>query len=624
MSFDINDYLRICRDQSLASINSFEKSSFVPKEDVISTLIKDLLVKLMGTNVPMEYKLTLSGPIVEQNKSEKKQSFCSEFGQMVKNIIGLIGFEYSKFLMFQMGAIVIAKNIISEMETDTSYEQLLQHLDWTYAILKPFPACVYELIYTPAKRPGTCSAIPGDTIEEFFAQERNELVTHISSKNITGFHEHKAHVIGELKSLIGNIKSCSRHIDTIDKLVIMNLGKYSVIYQGSFIKLFEILYKSAHADNPRFNDRGPQAITQYNVVEQYLNRTMQSAVRAETYVEYLNRYFAEIFYQTVKALTDDPTIKDDVEKVDIGLTASVTKSLAKITLVTLVKMAQLINKSNDSLRATASPSRVQFFVILFALRALIPGIDADYTAEQQRVLYYVLACEKVAKITKAKKKARDELKLGKMKQDKQEKNEKSEKNKNKNKFNNKHISKELSDKSIDDNDNNDNNNESNDSEKSEKALELKPARKTVKRRTKTTKKSSHDVHDVHETGETGENIEIEVHENINQLSSSDEKSEKFSSDQQEHINHEEKHLKKTVKHNVAKKSIKTKPENINLSHSEEEHIKDEKSEKNDTETESIKPHRVIRRSSRRKSPDSVPILHSLDDASNSTDSSNSE
>ena len=106
-------------------------------------------------------------------------------------------------------------------------------------------------------------------------------------------------------------------------------------------------------------------------------------------------------------MLEDELIKDDVSKINIGLTAIITKSLAKITLTALVRLTKLINKKNDSLRMTSTPSRVQFAVILEALHSLPPGIDCDYTLFQEYVLYYILSCEKVAKITKTKKEARE-------------------------------------------------------------------------------------------------------------------------------------------------------------------------------------------------------------------------
>lgn len=407
MEFNANEYLRVCREQAAQCITPFEKSSYVPKEEMVASLIKDLLVKLMSQPTAMNYKLTLSGPIVEQNKSDKKQSFCSEFNQMIKNIIGLIGFEFSNFLMTHMGAIVLARKMTKDMKEASSYEEMLQILDCIYNTLKPFNGTTFEFEVAPKSETRVCSAVLTDPVDALFDAERRSLNACIASKNITRFHQDRTDLVNKIEELIDNIKLINKHINSIDKLVILNMGKYTVLYDGSFIKLFEILYKSVHADNPRFNETNLSTINQFNVVETYINKTLQGSVRAESYVEYLNKYFNEVFYTTAQAMLEDELIKDDVSKINIGLTAIITKSLAKITLTALVRLTKLINKKNDSLRMTSTPSRVQFAVILEALHSLPPGIDCDYTLFQEYVLYYILSCEKVAKITKTKKEARE-------------------------------------------------------------------------------------------------------------------------------------------------------------------------------------------------------------------------
>lgn len=407
MEFNVNEYLRVCREQAAQCTTPFEKSAFVPKEDMVASLIKDLLVKLMAQPTAVNYKLTLSGPIVEQNKADKKQSFCSEFNQMIKNLIGLIGYEFSHFLMVHMGAIVLARKMTNDMKSATTYAELLQLLDCIYNTLKPFNGATFEFEVSPTPETRLCSAVLTDPVDALFDAERRSLNAAIASMNITRFHDDRKDLVNKIEELIDNIKQINRHINSIDKLVIMNMGKYTVLYDGSFIKIFEILYKSVHADNPRFNETNLSTINQFDVVERYINKTLQGSVRAESYIEYLNKYFNEIFYTTAQAMLEDDSIKDDVSKINIGLTAIITKSLAKITLTTLVKLAQLINKKNDSMRATSTPSRVQFAVVLEALHSLPPGIDCDYTLSQQYVLYYILSCEKVAKITKQKKEARE-------------------------------------------------------------------------------------------------------------------------------------------------------------------------------------------------------------------------
>lgn len=385
----------------------FEKSAFVPTSNDIPQLSRDILNSMMANSQAVGFKLILSGPISQGPKTEKKQSFCSEYNQMIKNFVGLIGFEFSRSIIVRMSTFSTIDRILADMEDATSYEELLQYTSYIYATLKPFPKTTYEFVHLPTENKLNQLVYKEDPIPEFFEAERAQLRTHIASKNISTLRQNRAELISRIKTFISTIHSGRMPIECVDNLVTMNMGRYTILYQGSFIKVFEILYKSFYADNPKFNEANMQTINQYNAVERYIDGLLIRATKQSAYyINYLEHYFMDIFKMTQDALLGDASIAHYVNKIDIPMPMSLITSLAKITLGAVAKLSRLINEKKNMLLLTSTPSRIQFAQVLEAFFDLPPGIDVDWTLDQLVVIYYVLSCEKVINVTNEKRRTR--------------------------------------------------------------------------------------------------------------------------------------------------------------------------------------------------------------------------
>lgn len=405
--FNINSYLRDCISLLAKTSSAFEKSAYVPRDNDIPQLSRDILNAMMANSQAVGFKLILSGPISQGTKSEKKQSYCSEYNQMLKNFVGLIGFEFSRSIMIRMATFSTIERILVDMEEATSYEELLQYTSYIYLTLKPFPKVTYSFIEPQTTNKLNRLVCNDDPIPEFFEAERAQLRTHIASKNISAFRQNKSELIFRIKAFISTIHSGRMPIESVDNLVTMNMGRYTILYQGSFIKVFEILYKSFYADNPKFNEANMQTISQYNAVERYIDMILVRAPRQSAhYITYLEHYFIDVFKMTQDALLSDASIAQTVNKIDIPMPMTLITMLAKITLGAIVKLSKLINEKKNMLLMTSTPSRIQFAQVLEAFFDLPPGIDVDWTLEQLIVIYYVLSCEKVIHVTNEKRKLR--------------------------------------------------------------------------------------------------------------------------------------------------------------------------------------------------------------------------
>lgn len=300
--------------------------------------------------------------------------------------------------------------IINDMQSTTTYVELLNYTTYIYNIMKSIGnKATYKFIdnYSEGERINS-HLVNNDLIGPFFEKERSKLRTHIESKNIIKFPKHKEKLISSIKTFISNIIEGSKIIDTIDDLVIPNMGKYSVLYNGSFIQVFEALYKTQHVGNPKFNEKSLNTINQYDLIERFLTESVKSLQHPYSYyLTQLEQYFHTIYFQTREALIKDPKLTNDIQKMEIRFSSStsipLTYSLARITISLMICLGKFVNTYRNYLIMIGSPSRIQFAQIFFGLMFTPPNFDYSFTNEQVYILYYILSGDKVGKVANQKK-----------------------------------------------------------------------------------------------------------------------------------------------------------------------------------------------------------------------------
>ena len=403
---NINMFLKTARDLILSLYNTFDKSEYCPATNDIANMTKELLSNLMADSSKVNFKWTFAGSIVEVKEYEKKQSFCSDFVQMIKNIVGLLGFELSKFLMVHMGMFKMIANIIDDIDAKAStYEELLHYVSIIHNLMKSVPKSNYQFIQNGQSNPRQINGLVlvEDGVSSFFDNQFAIINSYIQSKNISQFDKHKTETITALNEFIDSIIQVTLTIESPIDLVIMNMGEYGAVYNGSFIKLFEILYKAVHADNPRFNDKSINHIIQFTLVETVMDTEIGLTDKTSAYyIKYLEEYYNNVYRMTYRALFDDERLTSYLSKVQLVM----TNAMAKITLCMLTRLVLILNWNRVTLLLTSTPSRIQFFQVLQAFLCLPPGIDFTYNMEQLFVICYILTSDSSAKATKIASKKR--------------------------------------------------------------------------------------------------------------------------------------------------------------------------------------------------------------------------
>lgn len=399
---------------------TFDKSEFIPTNDDAYELVKAILTILMGRNAPKVHTMMLSGAIGTAKRTdvetrEKKQSFCSEFKQMIKSLVGIIGFEFSSFLMIHFGTIVMAKRVLNDMKTCKSYKDLSLHVQIMYHLFKSVPKSNYKFIAGSSIHPSaeTNSSkqsrainfmIDNEEISEFFENISNALEEHIKSKNITKFDINKDLILNEISQMIDDIQSGSKVIENINDLG-MNLGKYSIAYEGSFIKLFETLYRAMYAASPKFNDLSLFYLNEYKLHEQYVDDYLKVPDRnSESYIRSFENYFTNI-YKTTLSTCLGSEFAPDIRKMTVSIGFGIYTSLAKIVFSLLIAVAKSITMDCCLSQMNGKTSRVQFQQVFHTICTLPMGIMESFTESQLVCLHYILSTDKVIAFTRNKGKA---------------------------------------------------------------------------------------------------------------------------------------------------------------------------------------------------------------------------
>ncbi len=257
--------------QSLSAIEEgFEKSSFVEQINDLTNFVK-LLITAYTSDESIDEILHnqlqsggVAGTKAIKPESSKKQSFCTEFNQMITNILGLLGFEFSKYLFVLIGVKRILMREILAISESNNYEDVLVHMLYIRNILS-----LGEFDDTPTDTP---NELPFDIDEQFYNEfdtneqidsneqtktydelelktRKNNFFDHliedikfaIKKESILPFEKDKQNWVYMLNRLIECLYLNTYTISTIDALII-NLGSYNVAYDNSFIKMFDILY----------------------------------------------------------------------------------------------------------------------------------------------------------------------------------------------------------------------------------------------------------------------------------------------------------------------------------------------------------------------------------------------
>jgi hypothetical protein len=340
-------------------MDGIERSAFVDSTADVVGFIKPVLNKLAaeGSGALTSDEAQKDGP----KKTEKKQSFCTEFNQMMNNILGLLGFEFSKYLFFIFGVKHIAKRQVETIPHATSYAEMLDIVSKVRNLLtlgddaedtiideanntetftfsrktinrrKPVKVAEGVQIKTPSiilDDDFDISADTGDynngtfSIDDIIENRKDKFFENLigiiqklhEANSVISFTNDRVRWYNLLVDMISHINLGTYTINTVNELC-MSLGEFNVGYDDSFIKQFEILYKESFADVPY------ESHLTYKPHQKYVTSVLNLGTcnkHITNFVQYFNKMFDESLKVACQELAADDLLNVAVDYFDIN------------------------------------------------------------------------------------------------------------------------------------------------------------------------------------------------------------------------------------------------------------------------------------------------------------------
>ena len=399
---------------SLDSVcHGFEVSSFIDPTNEIPALVKQILSSPKLTSDLDKQKLLnqLQSGGVAQNKTEKtqtqkKQSFCTEFNQMILNILGLIAFDFSKYLYFLFGMEKLIEREIKYISEARTYKEILDHVTYISNIFalgekesNTSPIDISEDFYTTYYSETEYKSLFGS--DE--AIDRQYVTLEIKSKkrilfdnlidtirklvkieNIISFEDDKREWVDLLNTILSHTVLGTYNINNIDDLI-LNLGPYDVCYDKSFIKMFDVLYDESFAQIPS------DLKMNYFPHIDFINKELNIETKCSNYLNGFSAHFNKIYLETLKSVEE---VMDSDKILTINISKEFYDRLSNITLNLYVQLCKKIANNQQVYAYVGRSTRIQFSQVLNALMDCTPR-NTLFTRSQFATIYYILLSRKV-------------------------------------------------------------------------------------------------------------------------------------------------------------------------------------------------------------------------------------
>ena len=221
--------------------NGFQYSCFNPENikiyDIIRTIIdsyeyQDL--KCQQNGIPTDKKM----------KEKQKKSYCTNFDVVINNLLGIYGFEISKYILFRLNFKHILNKFIDLIENTvndfnslenylTKFIEFYSKSNIKFSNIENFNNEYLQTMF------GKLHTNPN--IQEIFNEMKKDI--HKENCNITSLIEIKTAILEVLKLIVNHLQVSNIIINTIDDLIIDLKIDIDIGYEGSFLKLVHKLYE---------------------------------------------------------------------------------------------------------------------------------------------------------------------------------------------------------------------------------------------------------------------------------------------------------------------------------------------------------------------------------------------
>lgn len=385
-------------------ISGFQKSQYVENFNELTNFVKTILNKLMSDNEKQHvYNQLQSGGLAihtteSENDINKKQSFCTDFNMMISNILGLLGFEFSKYLFIIFGAKLFIKRLIEDINNTTTYENILSLVmlisnfmslgnsqNSVFIIDEKYLNEKYKHIISNNKETINYYSSESNHSSCFVIIQHilNDINMHIKIENIVSFNDDRELWYTMLKDVIDHTYTITYFVNNINDLII-NLNKFNICYDNSFLKMFEILYNESYADIPH------EFWNSYRPHVEYIEHELKLEVKTSKFLNIIVNYFHKIFDDTYKIASED--LNDSILKVEV--THEMYDLLANIVLNLFINIARKISNNQLIYAYFGKSTRIQFIQVFQAIIDCAPRLHV-FSQSQRAILHYILLSDKV-------------------------------------------------------------------------------------------------------------------------------------------------------------------------------------------------------------------------------------
>ena len=413
---DLKQFITIHKsNNTLDSIlDGFEKSSFVEPNSDISSLVKSILNSLITDEESDKQRIYtqlqsggLAGPKSKSSKKEtsKKQSYCTEFNQMISNILGLLGSEFAKYLFIYMGIKHLILKEIELISNAQDYETILKRVIYIKNFMNLGDYEDYSNRDSPIEINASfydrydMSAFKDSLYERqnylemevklnqknlFFSQLIKNIRLLIKSENVLSFENDRAEWTAMLNNMVENLILRTYEINNVDDLC-MNLSDKNLGYDKSFIKMFEILYKESFADIPF------ELWESYKPHIMFIENELKLDIKSAKYLTAFNSYFHKIYEETLKSVSE---VFDRKDILQVKITDATYALLSDITFNLFVNISKKIANNQITQAYFGKSTRIQFIQMFQAVSECCPRLSS-FSKSQRMMLHYVLLSHKV-------------------------------------------------------------------------------------------------------------------------------------------------------------------------------------------------------------------------------------
>lgn len=338
--------------------NGFQYSCFNPENIKIYDIIRTIIDSYEYQNL----KCQQNGiPTDKKMKEKQKKSYCTNFDVVINNLLGIYGFEISKYILFRLNFKHVLNKFINLIENtandfNTLENYLIKFIEFYSKMNIKFSN--FEEFNDEYSQTMFGKLHTNSNIQEIFNEMKKDI--HKENSNITSLIEIKSAILEVLKLIVKHIHVSSLIINTIDDLIIDLKIDIDIGYEGSFLKLVHKLYEEGSCTD--------EILIQYNLKQ-----------KIHPILHLMEQWIHNLIEKIINLY---PTVKF---KIDDGLITYLTHIILDWFIVCSINIAIILNV-NKNFEKT---SRIHFKTIYNAIIMSLPKY-ASYTKSQLTLIHYAL------------------------------------------------------------------------------------------------------------------------------------------------------------------------------------------------------------------------------------------